>query len=196
MPAHVGCTLSSPVSVVIGTKTTVVCSPYGPTYLILSFHQAATIGQWLSPGVVLTVLANRSRLSVMRYTVWKDRNSDAWLTIYYPAVEVVPLGPWRHLYAIRELDIIMSIGRRRLLVGITKPPVLMDRKIQPILSGDVFIMFQSVQKFTELYCRMSCRVLWLQNLVVEKMLQVKAVWEESIQQMFQQNDFQLPGWNH
>ena len=54
---------------VIGTKTTVVCSPYGPTYLILSFHQAATIGQWLSPGIVLTVLASRSRLSVMRYTV-------------------------------------------------------------------------------------------------------------------------------
>ena len=66
----------------------------------------------------------------------------------------VPPGPWRHLYAIRELDVfIMSIGHRRLLVGITKPPVVMDRKIQPIFSGDVFIMFQSVQKFTELYCR-------------------------------------------
>ena len=34
----------------------------------------------LFPRVVLTVLATRSRLSVMRYTVLKDRNSEAWLS--------------------------------------------------------------------------------------------------------------------
>ena len=57
---------------------------------------------------------------------------------YYPTIEVVPPGPWRHLCAIRELDVvIMSIRLCRLPVRVTKSPIVMDREAEPIFRGNI-----------------------------------------------------------
>ena len=57
-----------------------------------------------------------------------------------PSIEAVPHRSRRHLNPIHDLYVIVvPIRFTRLLMGVSKPPLVMNRLIQAILSGNVLL---------------------------------------------------------
>ena len=68
-----------------------------------------------------------------------------------PAIEAVPIRSRCNLNTIHYLDlIVVPIRFARLLVGVSKSPLVMDSLVQAVLSGNIFIQTQGFQKVIEL----------------------------------------------
>ena len=64
-----------------------------------------------------------------------------------PAIEAVPIRSRCNLNTFHDLDlIVVPIRFARLLVGVSKSPLVMDSLVQTILSGNIFIQTQRFQQ--------------------------------------------------